>query len=143
MESYISLLFMGASLGLLYNLLFTQSKLQVYALAQAYSLPFTASSLPISRNPLVAYRADHQDPSKKVYEARDHSPVRDEYINSLNPVDTLEYIIDYCKNHPTLDGYEVGLVYFVKMVASKSNDEKVQALKAQAIALLNQKSKSK
>jgi hypothetical protein len=129
--------------GLLYNLLFTQSKLQAYALAQAYSPPFTVLPLPVLRNPLVAYRADHQDSPKKVYEARDHSPVRDEYISSLNPVDTLEYIIDYCKNHPASEGYEVGLVYFVKMVASKSNDEQVQTLKAQAIALLNQKSKSK
>lgn len=143
MESYISLLFTIALFGLLYRVLFTQSKLQAYALVQASNASFIAPSISISSKPLVAYRSDHQEQSKKVYEARDHSPVRDDYINSLNPVDTLEYIIDYCKNHPAPEGYEVGLVYFVKMVASKSNDEKVQALKAKAIALLNQKSQAK
>lgn len=141
MESYISLLFVVSFFGLFYASWLHQNQLQLYSLAQACNVPTTWNLLPTS--PLVAYRSDDQGESNHVHEARDHSPVRDDYINSLNPIDTLEYIIDYCKNHPASEGYEVGLVYFVKMVASKSNDKEVQALKAKAIALLNQKSKAK
>ncbi|EAY27881.1 hypothetical protein [Microscilla marina] len=141
MVSYISLLFIIFICLLFGSSLFAEATYPTHKLAlPAY--PPMARWYPA---PLFAYRSDKNDTnqSKSYREARDSSPIRDEYVDSLDPKATIEYIIDYCKSHPSPDGYEVGLIYFVQMVASKVNTEEVQQLKVKAIALLNQKIQAK
>lgn len=144
MESYISLLFFMFVLLLLGPSIFAGAGYTVYKLALH---PYVKQSFtPLSGEDATSHQVNftnNKDLKPSIKQASNGSPGSDKYIDSLNPKTTLEYIIDYCKEHPSEDGYEVGLIYFVHMVASKSKDKQIQQLKDEAIELLNAKASYK
>ena len=144
MESYISLLFFMFVLLLLGSSLFARAGYTVYKLALHPYIRQSFVSLSEEGRTVYQVNFNAEKPAKSYTEpANENNPVRDKYIDSLDPKATLEYIIDYCNDHPSEDGYEVGLIYFVQMVASKNNDEHIQQLKEKAVELLNAKAAHK